>query len=389
VLEPARLAVIVALLLAFISPAAGIVGAQTPDITIELEPVATGFAKPTQIANAGDGSDRLFIVKKPSVITILRDGKALAAPFLDINRLVKTAGNEQGLLGLAFHPDYGTNGLFFVDYTDNQGDVTVARYRVSGDDPDRADPASGQILLVVDKPYDDHNGGMLAFGPDGYLYIGVGDGGAPAEPLRNAQRTTTMMGKVLRIDVDHATHGRNYAIPTDNPYVDDALSAPEIWAMGLRNPWRFSFDRETGDLFIADVGLWASEEVNIQPADAAGGRNYGWNIIEGEICHDLEREDRCGSARLTAPVFIYHHEMGCAIVGGYVYRGAAIPELRGRYLFGDYCMGRIWVMSETDGAWSAPTPIETGLNISTFGEDESGELYVADLNGAIYRIVTG
>jgi glucose/arabinose dehydrogenase len=371
------------------APSAAAQAAPLDPVPLALERVADGFAKPTQIANAGDGSDRLFVVEKPGVITIIREGRVLPEPFLDINRAVKTAGNEQGLLGLAFHPDYETNGLFFVDYTDNQGDVTVARFRVSADDPDRADPESGEVLLVVDKPYDDHNAGMLAFGPDGFLYISVGDGGAPAEPERNAQRTTTMMGKLLRIDVDRATHGRLYAIPPDNPYVEDDLSAPEIWALGLRNPWRFSFDRATGDLFIADVGLWASEEVNIQPAGAPGGRNYGWNIVEGEICHDLEREERCASDRLTPPVFIYHHEMGCAIVGGYVYRGEEIPALHGRYLFGDYCMGRIWVMAEQDGVWSAPAPMETGLNISTFGEDEAGELYVADLNGAIYRIVAG
>ena len=198
-----------------------------------------------------------------------------------------------------------------------------------------------------------------------------------------------LLGKILRIDVNREADGKPYAIPADNPFVDSDSAQPEIWAYGLRNPWRFSFDRQTGDLYIADVGLWSSEEVNVQPAGDKGGLNYGWNIVEGEICHDLDRANRCESDRLIDPVFIYHHEMGCAIVGGYVYRGAAIPELAGRYIFGDYCMGRVWTIALVDGTWVSTEPLETGFNISTFGQDESGELYLADLRGTIYRIVAG
>ncbi len=358
-------------------------------ISLRFEVVAEDYAKPTFIANAGDGSGLLYVSEKPGYIQIIQDGEKVSRPFLNIKPIVRSKGNEQGLLGFAFHPDYKTNGYVFVDYTDLNGDVVVARYSVSDEDPDAADPESGEILLTIPKPYDDHNAGQLAFGPDGYLYIGVGDGGAKAEPKRNAQNTQVLLGKILRIDVNREADGKPYAIPADNPFVDSDSAQPEIWAYGLRNPWRFSFDRQTGDLYIADVGLWSSEEVNVQPAGDKGGLNYGWNIVEGEICHDLDRANRCESDRLIDPVFIYHHEMGCAIVGGYVYRGAAIPELAGRYIFGDYCMGRVWTIALVDGTWVSTEPLETGFNISTFGQDESGELYLADLRGTIYRIVAG
>lgn len=360
--------------------------AETPSIRLEL--AVSGFAKPTAVTNAGDGSGRLFVAEKPGRIQIVRDGAVLATPYLDINDIVRTKGNEQGLLSLAFHPGYGSNGQFFVDYTNNAGDVVIARYRVSDANPDRADPASAEILLTISKPYDDHNAGQLAFGPDGYLYIGVGDGGAESEPDRNAQRTTTLLGKILRIDVDHAENGRPYAIPADNPFVGSDSSLPEIWAYGLRNPWRFSFDQATGDLYIADVGLWSSEEVNIQENGTPGGRNYGWNIVEGEICHDQERADRCASSELTSPVFVYHHDAGCAIVGGYVYHGVALPEIQDRYLFGDFCLGNIWTLARDGDAWIASKPLATGKLITTFGVDEAGELYLGDLGGNLYRIVS-
>jgi glucose/arabinose dehydrogenase len=243
------------------------------------------------------------------------------------------------------------------------------------------------VLLTIGKPYEDHNGGQLAFGPDGYLYIGIGDGGAKSEEERNAQRRTSLLGKVLRIDVDSEGDGRLYGIPEDNPFATHAEYKPEIWAYGLRNPWRFSFDRQTGDLYLADVGLWSSEEVNVQPAGAPGGRNYGWNLVEGFECHDQARADRCDSTTLTPPVWVYHHDQGCAIVGGFVYRGSAVAALSGQYVFGDYCLGTIWGMSNVAGVNSAAVLLETELNINSFGEDEAGELYVAAMDGVIYRVV--
>jgi glucose/arabinose dehydrogenase len=370
--------------LGLVAPIARAQDASSP--AIALTEIASGYTKPTFIANAGDGSGRLFIVEKRGLIKIVADGEQIDRAFLNITRLVRSKGNEQGLLSVAFHPRYEKNRQFFVEYNNLDGDLVIARYLVDPKDANVADHDSAEILLTVPKPNEDHNSGQLAFGPDGYLYIGVGDGGANSEPERNAQRTDVLLGKVLRIDIDHEDADLPYAIPPDNPFVGNDDARPEIWAYGLRNPWRFSFDSATGDLFIGDVGLWMSEEVNIQPAGAAGGANYGWNIREGDLCHDQERAAECESAELTSPAFYYHHELGCAIVGGYVYHGADFPELEGLYFVGDFCSGNLWTLAREGDAWIASEPTATGLNISTFGVDEAGELYLADFGGTIYRV---
>jgi glucose/arabinose dehydrogenase len=268
-----------------------------------------------------------------------------------------------------------------VNYTDRAGDTKVARYRVTKD-ADRADPASEEIVLAVQQPYANHNGGQLAFGPDGYLYIGMGDGGSANDPYGNGQKMSTLLGKLLRIDVESGV--RPYAVPPSNPFVGKKEVRPEIWASGLRNPWRFSFDRATGDLFIADVGQNRFEEVNVQPASSKGGENYGWNVLEGSHCL---RSKTCDTAGLVPPAAEYDHGRGCSVTGGMVYRGKVLPHFQGNYVYGDYCSGRIWGMREEDGRWNPAELADTRLSISTFGEDEAGEVYVADhSNGGIYRL---
>ena len=340
--------------------------------------VADGFSQPLYLAHTGDGSGRLFVVEQTGAIHILgEDGAVLPEPFLDIGRLV-TNGFEQGLLGLAFHPGHAQNGNFFVNYTDLRGDTVVARYSVS-DDPNVADAASATTILTVAQPYRNHNGGHLAFGPDGYLYIGLGDGGAGGDPHGNGQNLGTLLGKMLRIDVEA---DEPYGIPPGNPFTG-RRERPEIWAYGLRNPWRYSFDRATGDLYIGDVGQGAYEEIDFQPAGSAGGENYGWNFMEG--LHPYEGDAPDG---LTPPVAEYaQSEGGCTVVGGYVYRGPQLPELSGMYFFGDFCSGLIWALYRApSGDWQRVQMFESGLNISSFGEDEAGELYVMDLNGGVYRL---
>ena len=345
---------------------------------IALSRVAGGFEQPLLITHAGDGSGRLFVVERGGLIRILRDGVIESRPFLDLSAQVRTLGSEQGLLGLAFPPDYASRGQFYVNYTGTSGvgDTVVARYR-TGADADVADLASAQLLLRQAQPFPNHNGGHLAFGPDGHLYIGLGDGGAAGDPFGNAQKPATLLGKLLRIDVEAGV--APYAIPADNPF------ANEIWASGLRNPWRFSFDRDTGDLYIADVGQNAYEEVNFQPAASPGGQNYGWNVMEGMHCY---KGEDCEQAGLTAPVAEYAHGAGdCSITGGHVYRGARHPALRGVYLYGDFCSGRLWGLRRGAAGWESSLLLESGLNISSFGEDESGELYLADYGrGEVYRI---
>jgi glucose/arabinose dehydrogenase len=257
---------------------------------------------------------------------------------------------------------------------------------VSADEPDHA-AASAVVLLTIDKPYDDHNAGLLLFGPDGDLYVGVGDGGAKAEPRGNSQKLDTLLGKILRLDVDREGDGRAYAIPADNPFAAQPGARPEIWAYGLRNPWRFSFDRATGDLYVADVGLWMAEEIDVQPAGDRGGENYGWNVMEGDICRAPGDDGDCATDGFTPPVFAYHHGPECAVIGGYVYRGEAVPALNGWYLFGDLCSGRIKGLSRSDGGWAAFNLTKTPLAITSFGEDAAGELYVTDLDGGLYRVV--
>lgn len=356
---------------------------------VALEPVASGLDQPVFVAEPDDGSGRLFVVEQPGRIKIVRDGVVESEPFLDIVELVESGGSEQGLLSVAFHPDYTDNGEFFVGYTartgEGSGDNTIARYRVADDDPDRADPASGATLLAVPDPFPNHNGGLVLFGPDGYLYAGLGDGGAGGDPLGNAQNTDALLGTILRLDVDSVPEAAPYGIPESNPFADGTGGLPEIWAYGLRNPWRFSFDRETGDLWIADVGQNLIEEVNFQPAASEGGENYGWVIMEGTSCFT---DEECSTDGLTLPVVEYSHdEGGCSVTGGYVYRGNAAPELRGVYLFADYCTGFLWGLGRDDsGEWALSSPIETGLRVSSFGEDLDGNLYLTASDGTLYRV---
>lgn len=355
-----------------------------PNVSLVL--TVGGFVKPIGIAHAGDGSGRLFIVEQGGSVMIIKNGAMLATPFLNISSLLKSSAGEQGLLGIAFPPGYGPGKRYlYTNYTGTRGvgDTVVARFQTTVD-PDVADPASGQTLLTVVQPFTNHNGGQLAFGPDGYLYIGLGDGGSGGDPFNNAQNPLSLLGKVLRIDVESQSGG--YSIPPTNPFADNAAYRPEIWSLGLRNPWRFSFDRGTGDLFVADVGQNLYEEVNIQTAASSGGENYGWNIMEGLRCYNAAICDRTG---LTLPAAEYDHSGGnCSITGGFVYRGSEFPSLQGIYLFGDYCSGRIWGMKRAGTAAQTRVLLESGLFISTFGEDEAGNIYVVDHQGGnIYKIV--
>jgi glucose/arabinose dehydrogenase len=305
----------------------------------------------------------------------------LPTPFLDIQSEVGSRSTEQGLLGLAFHPNYAKNGLFFVNYTDGNGNTVIAHFHVSSVDLDRADPASQVDILQVDQPYDNHNGGGLAFGPDGYLYIGLGDGGSEGDPLLIGQNLQTLLGKMLRIDVDH---GSLYAIPPDNPFAGGG-GRPEIWAYGLRNPWRFSFDRLTGDLYIADVGQDNWEEIDLVLSGTPGGMNFGWSYYEG--MHPYKGQPPA-QASFTWPVTEYSHADGCAVTGGYVYRGQALPEWQGVYFYGDYCSGNIWGLIHINGK-TQPAKIlfTTGAKITTFGVDEAGEIYLIDYgSGSLLRL---
>ncbi len=361
-------------------------GGPTPppvELDLALEPVAAGFAFPLYLtAPAGDA--RLFVVEKGGLVRIVKDGAILGTPFLEVSALVSNGG-EQGLLGLAFDPQYAANGRFFVSYTNRAGDNVLASYQVSSD-ADRADAASAAIRLTVEQPYDNHNGGHIAFGPDGYLYMGIGDGGSGGDPDGHGQSRNDLLGSLLRLDVSGAT---GYSVPAGNPFVGTAGARGELWDWGLRNPWRFSFDRSTGDLYIGDVGQSEREEVDVSAAAAGGGKglNYGWNIMEGTRCYNAGSCDMTG---LTLPVLDYTHSDGCSVTGGFVYRGAAIPALAGTYLYSDYCGG--WVrsfrysggMATETGTWDALAP---GGNVPSFGEDGAGELYVLSSSGGVYRIV--
>src|SRR6266542_4878422 len=346
---------------------------------IQLEKLTDDLNSPVFVTHAADKSGRMFVVEKKGTIAILRDGKRAATLFLDISDLIDSSGSEQGLLGLAFHPDYASNGRFFVYYTASNGDNTLARYQVS-DAPDVADPRSAQVLFAVKDPAPNHNGGMLAFGPDGYLYVGLGDGGSAGDPWGNAQNRGVLLGKLLRLDVDK---GDPYAIPPDNPWAAGGDARGEVWAYGLRNPWRFSFDRATGDLYIADVGQYKYEEIDFQPAGAKGGLNYGWNVREGLHCY---RDQSCSSEGFVDPIYEYTHDSGCSVTGGYVYRGASFPRLQGTYFFSDYCSGTIWSLRQSaPGQWQQRELLQSRLSVSSFGEDQAGELYVTDLGGGVYQ----
>jgi glucose/arabinose dehydrogenase len=355
-----------------------------PD-TLAVEPIAGPFDHPVAVTNAGDGSERLFVVERVGRIRIVNpDGSVAPEPFLDIVPRVLSGGQEQGLLGLAFHPRYQVTGRFFVNYTRQpDGANVIAEYRVSTA-AGAADPASERILLAIPDPAANHNGGALVFGPDRLLYIALGDGGGQNDQFGNAQNLNSLLGKLLRIDVDGtAAAGRAYAIPADNPFANGG-GAPEIWAIGMRNPWRISFDRAWHDLYIGDVGGESWEEIDRQPPDAAGGLNYGWPIMEGRHC-------LAGSCTITGyvqPIAEYSHDQGCSVIGGYVYRGAVQPELQGVYVFGDWCSGRIFTL-DVDGETITPkTVLESGLQVSSFGEDEAGEIYLVDFaGGGLYRVV--
>ncbi|MGF1514699.1 MAG: PQQ-dependent sugar dehydrogenase [Elainellaceae cyanobacterium] len=354
------------------------------ELEVSLNPVAGGFDAPVQITPANDGSDRLFIVEQGGTIRVMRDGVVSQTPFLDLSDRV-SLGGERGLLGLAFPPDYATKGYFYVNYTDTAGDTVVARYRRSAD-ANRANPNSEEVILTIDQPAGNHNGGQLAFGPDGFLYIATGDGGGGGDPGNNAQNPNSLLGKLLRIDVESGAS--TYAIPSDNPFAGAAdpgdAFRDEIWAYGLRNPWRFSFDRQTGDLYLGDVGQGQLEEINFQPANSDGGQNYGWRVFEGTSRFaegDLVPRD------VVFPVEEYGRAEGRSVTGGFVYRGEVPSDLEGVYLYGDFVTGNIWGLQRASGAWASELLLDSELGISTFGEDESGDLYVADyFTGTIYAI---
>ena len=344
---------------------------------IRLTAIATGLDMPLALTHAGDA--RLFITLQRGRIMIYDGTRVLPTPFLDIRGLVACC-DERGLLSVAFHPRYATNGFFYVDYTRSDGDIVIARYHVSSD-PNVADPSSATILLTLEhSQFGNHNGGQLQFGPDHYLYAGTGDGGSAGDPNNRAQNLADPLGKILRLDVDAPAP----YIPPSNPFVNRGGTRGEIWAYGLRNPWRFSFDRETGDLWIADVGQDRYEEVDLQPATSIGGENYGWRRMEGFHCYNPATN--CSDASLVAPILEYSHADGsCSITGGYRYRGVRMPSLRGAYVYGDYCTGKIWTATQnTSGAWTSKLLIDTTMNISSFGEDMNGELYVLDLKGSVF-----
>ena len=342
--------------------------------------VASGVANITDIQNAADGSGRLFLVQQNGVVRTLRNGSVAAAAFLDM-RGKTSAGGERGLLGLAFPPGFAQKQRFYVDYTDLNGDTVVAQYRMTAGG-ETADAASEVILMKIAQPFANHNGGQVRFGPDGHLYIAMGDGGSGGDPMGNGQNLGVLLGKLLRIDVE--SEPGKVRIPADNPFVNRAGARGEIWAYGLRNPWRFSFDRATRDLWIADVGQNVYEEVNFQPAASRGGENYGWNQMEGTHCY----ETGCRMDGLVLPVVEYTHAMGgCSVTGGFVYRGMGSPGMRGMYLYGDYCTGIIWALEKRGGVWSNRQVLSSGFAITTFGEDEAGEIYVANGGaGTVFRI---
>jgi glucose/arabinose dehydrogenase len=335
----------------------------------EWREVTSGLQRPVDLQP--DGSGRLFIIEKAGRIRIWQDGQLLEQLFLDITDRVGSSGNEQGFLGLAFHPQYAQNGRFFVNYTDNNGNTVIARFQVSSD-PNLADPNTEVKLLGIDQPFANHNGGVLAFGPDGYLYAGLGDGGSAGDPFGNAQKKDVLLGKILRIDVNSAQPS---AVPSDNPFGN------EVWAYGLRNPWRLSFDKKTGDLYIGDVGQNAWEEIDFLPAGSPGGTNFGWNLREG--AHDYKGS---ASPDLTEPVAEYsHQEGGCSVTGGYVYRGS-MPEWNGIYLYGDYCTGLIWGLIRSNDGWQKKQLFDMAVSITSFGQDEAGEIYLVSDSGMVYRL---
>jgi glucose/arabinose dehydrogenase len=381
--------------------------------SITFTSIAGVFVQPTYVTHAGDNSGRLFVVERAGRIRIVKDGTLLQTPFLDISSRVQSGSSEQGLFSVAFPPNYAAKGYFYVDYTSRSGigDTVVARYRITAN-ADVADPGSEQVILTVAQPQANHNGGQLEFGPDGYLYIGMGDGGGAGDQhgtIGNGQDPSTLLGKILRIGVEPIAsigpppplmgfslfmpiiaNSSPYYVPATNPYARTAGYRGEIWALGLRNPWRFSFDRQTGDLYIGDVGQNAYEEIDFQAASSAGGENYGWRIWEGKHCYNPPTG--CTEPyRYVAPVAEYDHglneSIGCSVTGGYVYRGPANLAMQGIYFYGDYCSGRIWGLQRDGTVWQTEELAQPAIRPSSFGEDQAGNLYVADLaSGNIYLI---
>ena len=356
-----------------------------PLALVELEPAFPGIEldRMVLLTHAGDDTGRLFVVLQPGRIVVFENDPAVESThtFLDIRERVSDAGNEEGLLGLAFDPAYVENGYFYVYYSAARPRRSViSRFSVSPGDPNRADPGSELVFMEVEQPYSNHNGGHLVFGPDGMLYVGLGDGGAAGDPQGNGQDTSTLLGSILRIDVSRLDDLGTYEVPDDNPLAGSGGTARgEIWAYGLRNPWRFSFDRETGTLWAADVGQNLYEEIDI----IRPGLNYGWNVMEGSHCF---RQQGCDAQGLTMPVAEYGRDGGCSVTGGHVYRGRRIPSLYGAYLYGDFCSGKIWALRHDGAAVTEHMEIaDTGLSISSFGEDPSGEVYVLTFEGVIYR----
>jgi glucose/arabinose dehydrogenase len=357
--------------------------------SVKLSVVASGLSSPVFVTSPDDGTNRLFIVQKTGKVKIVQDGGLLPGTFLTVAGKI-SGGGERGLLGLAFHPSFKTNRKFYVDYTDTRGNTVIREYKASATNPNIVESGSGRTILRIAQPYANHNGGMLAFGPDGYLYIGTGDGGSAGDPGNRAQSLNSLLGKILRINVNGKSGTKQYKIPASNPYVGRA-GLDEIWERGLRNPWRFSFDSLNGNLWIGDVGQNRYEEVDRAIHSSTGtGRayNWGWRLMEGFHCY--RPSSGCTTSGLRRPLLEYPHTGGrCAVTGGYVYRGTAIPALYGWYVYGDYCSGEVFTIR--NAARSKPTPVRlfgsgSGRLISSFGEDAAGELYVVDLRGTVYRI---
>jgi glucose/arabinose dehydrogenase len=367
-------------------------GPSSPDkgAMIRLEAVAQDLERPLFLTSPPGDASRLFIVEQGGRVMLWKDGAVLGTPFLDLSSLIGSSSGERGLLGMAFHPEYESNGIFFVNYTDGVGDTAVALYCAFADDPDRGDPDTARILLTIPQPFGNHNGGMIAFGPDGYLYIASGDGGSGNDPEDNGQNLETLLGKILRIDVDSGTP---YGVPEDNPFAGASGTRGEIWAYGVRNPWRFSFDRATGDLWMGDVGQNALEEINFQSSDSSGGENYGWRNREGNLCRPGESD--CSLPDAVEPLHVYSNVGSQSVTGGYVYRGASVPALAGNYFFADFVSGRVYALvrepggnvSVTDETESLQTGGGSFSSVASFGEDGVGELYIVDYGaGVVYKV---
>jgi glucose/arabinose dehydrogenase len=373
-----RITILILLLISLVIVATPVHAQTTP----HFEKVTGGFQAPVAVVGAPGDSARLYVVELKGKIRVVENGVLQATPFLDLSALVMTEIFGQGLFDIAFHPDYAHNSYFFVNYIDQTGTPVLARYTASN--PDQADPNSAKVILKIAHPHSFHYGGQIAFGPDGYLYYSMGDSGSALDKEGSAQDKTSLLGALLRLDVDHEDRGNAYAIPADNPYANDPQARPELWAKGLRNPWRFSFDSTTGDLYIADVGEDVYEEIDFQPAGDKGGANYGWNLYEGT--HDIKGGSKTG---LTFPILEYAHvDSNCAVIGGTVYRGKLIPTLVGQYVFADYCSGQVWTATSDKKSWVMSPFLHTSYAITGFGEDSAHELYMVEMKtNALYKLL--